>query len=329
MTRSTVPSSCHRAPAKSASCSITRPAVCGAYSAERTMLRFAHPRASGSASTACTWARGTSCAIARAIAPEPVPRSATTGSATSISASLPMAQPVITSVSGRGTKTPGPTSSSVYRKWVSPVMCWSGSRASRRATSSQNLGSKPESGTRCSSPRRTPCTCAAITSASARGDSTPASASRAAAIATSSSSRVIACRQAGPVGLDEGADHRVQVAVEHLVQVVGLVTDPVVGDAVLREVVGADPLGPVHGPDLAAPFGLRLGLRVGLRLGEQPRAQDAQRLLLVLQLAFLVLAGHDDPGGQMGDPHGRVGGVHALAAGPGRPENVHAQVPGL
>ncbi len=156
------------------------------------MLRSAQPRASGSASTACTWARGTSCAIASAIAPEPVPRSATTGSATSIAVSFSMAQPVITSVSGRGTKTPGPTASSVYLKWVRPVMCWSGSRASRRAISSQNLGSNPASGTRCSSPRRTPCTCAAITSASARGDSTPASASRAAAMATSSSSSVTA-----------------------------------------------------------------------------------------------------------------------------------------
>src|SRR5229473_370859 len=56
--------------------------------------------ASGSASAACTLARGTSWPIASAIAPEPVPRSATTGSATSISPSLAMAQPVITSVSG-------------------------------------------------------------------------------------------------------------------------------------------------------------------------------------------------------------------------------------
>ena len=37
-------------------------------------------------------------------------------------------------------------------------------------------------------------------------------------------------RQAGPVGFDKGADHPVQVAVEHLVQIVRLVTDPVVAD---------------------------------------------------------------------------------------------------
>ncbi len=86
--------------------------MCGAAAAQLSMLRWVHCRASGSASTACTWARGTSWAMASAIAPEPVPRSATSGSATSIAASRSTAQPVITSVSGRGTKTPGPTASS-------------------------------------------------------------------------------------------------------------------------------------------------------------------------------------------------------------------------
>ena len=77
------------------------------------MFRSAHCRASGSASTACTWARGTSWAMASAIAPEPVPRSATTGSAdVHLGRAASIAQPVMTSVSWRGTNTPGPTSSS-------------------------------------------------------------------------------------------------------------------------------------------------------------------------------------------------------------------------
>ena len=97
---------------KSAPCRLTRPLVYGAATAQRSTLRFVQPRAIGSASTACTRARGTSWAIESAIAPEPVPRSTTTGSATSISRSRSMAQPVITSVSGRGTNTPGPTLSS-------------------------------------------------------------------------------------------------------------------------------------------------------------------------------------------------------------------------
>ena len=43
------------------------------------MLRWAHARASGSASTACTRDLGTSCAMASAIAPDPVHRSTTSG----------------------------------------------------------------------------------------------------------------------------------------------------------------------------------------------------------------------------------------------------------
>jgi hypothetical protein len=62
------------------------------------------------------------------------------------------------------------------------------------------------------------------------------------------------------------------------------------------------------------------GLGGGL-LGELPssRAAAPQRRLLVLQLRLLVLARHHhDAGGQVGDAHGRVGGVDALAARTGR-----------
>ena len=43
------------------------------------------------------------------------------------------AQPASSSVSGRGTKTPGPTASSTWRKPATPVRCCSGSRAARGA----------------------------------------------------------------------------------------------------------------------------------------------------------------------------------------------------
>src|SRR5580693_223374 len=158
-------------------------------------------------------------------------------------------------------------------------MCCSGSRAARRAISDQNRAANAESGTVCSSPRRTRCTLAAISSASARGDSTPASASRAAASATSSSSRLIIAggpgiQLRGQVGGGQRVDDPVEIAVDDLVQVVGLVAHPVVGDAVLREVVGADPLGPVHGADLAAPLGAGLRVGVGLGLGQPPGPED-------------------------------------------------------
>src|SRR5215475_8307585 len=171
-------------------------------------------------------------------------------------------------------------------------MCCSGSLASRRATSSQNRGSNPESGTRYSWLRGTPCSDAAITSASCRGDSTPASASRATAMAISSSSRLTS------------RSHRPSsVAVDHLIQVVGLEPDPVVGYPVLREVIGADPLGPVDRRHLAVPLRRRLGVGLLLRDREQPGPQHAHGLLLVLELALLVLAGNHHAGGQVRDPH--------------------------
>ena len=168
----------------------------------------------------------------------------------------------------------------------------------------------------------------------ASGDSTPASREpgvrpRRPAVAgagTQRPSRLDRVEPGGEVGLDAGVDDRLQVAVEHLVEVVGLVAGAVVGDAVLREVVGADPLGAVDGADLAAARLARLGVGLVLGGGEQPGPQDAQRLLLVLQLALLVLAADHDAGRDVGDPDGRVGGVDALAAGAAAAEDVDAQV---
>src|SRR6185437_11224004 len=138
-------------------------------------------------------------------------------------------------------------------------MCCSGSLASRRATSSQNFGSKSASGTRCNWLRCTPCRCAASSSASARGDSTPASASLITATAISDNSRLIDSslgggHLVGTVGVYQGGDDRVQIAVEHLIEVVRLVANAVVGDPVLRVVVGAHPLRAVNGRHLAAPL---------------------------------------------------------------------------
>src|SRR5215472_8196181 len=123
-------------------------------------------------------------------------------------------------------------------------MCCTGSLVSRRATSSQNLGSKSASGTRCSLLLLTPCRYAASSSASARGDSTPASARRVTATPISDISKLCLPRSppvmsagplslrgghlVGPVGLDQRGDDRVEVSVEDLVQVVGLVSDSVV-----------------------------------------------------------------------------------------------------
>ena len=99
-----------------------------------------------------------------------------------------------------------------------------------------------------------------------------------------------------------------------------------VGDAVLGEVIRADALAAVDGADLAGPVGRCVGLRLlfGQRL--QPGREHLHRARLVLQLGALVLARHDDAGGQVRDAHRRVGGVHALAALARRPVDVDAEV---
>ena len=136
---------------------------------------------------ACTRAFGTSVAIASAIAPEPVPRSTATGSGVGTWRSASIAICTTPSVSGRGTKTPGPTSSSMCRKPAVPTRCCSGSRRERRSTSSRKASSRTASKVASGNDERgTPSTCAASCSASARGLGRPASLSVVAAVRTAS-----------------------------------------------------------------------------------------------------------------------------------------------
>src|SRR4051812_4434158 len=99
------------------------------------------------------------------------------------------------------------------------------------------------------SARAMPSTCAASSSASKRGEPTPAAASRdvarsiAARTSCVNAGSAITGDRGGLVGLHTSLDHRVEVTVEHLVEVVGLEVHPVIGDAVLRVVVGPDALG--------------------------------------------------------------------------------------
>ena len=88
------------------------------------------------------------------------------------------------------------------------------------------------------------------------------------------------------------------------------------------------------GADLAAERDVALLARdlrelVGALLAHafgQARGEDLHRACLVLGLRSLVLARHDDAGGQVGDAHRGVGDVHVLAAGARRPVGVDAQV---
>ena len=91
----------------------------------------------------------------------------------------------------------------------------------------------------------------------------------------------------------------------------------VVGNPVLRKVVGADLLGARARADLRVPRRRLLGLLpLALRLVE-PRAQHAHRLVAVLELRALVLHRHGDARRQVCDADGRVGGVDRLSTGAG------------
>src|SRR5512137_2704817 len=113
---------------------------------------------------------------------------------------------------------------------------------------------------------------------------------------------------------DEMVEDLVQVPVEDALHGVEVLVQPVVGDARLREVVGPDLLAPLPCPDLRPAVVGDLGLLLPLGDVHQPRAQDAESLLLVPMLGLLVLAGHDEPGRLVGDADRRVVPVDVLAA---------------
>ena len=117
-----------------------------------------------------------------------------------------------------------------------------------------------------------------------------------------------------PGSSGQRVDDRVELAVHHEIELVQGEADAMIGDAVLREVVGADLLAAVAGAHHAAALGAeRRLLLFELHLIE-PRTQHALGLGAVLDLRFFVLAGDHQAGGQVGEAHRRVSGVHRLAA---------------
>ena len=113
-------------------------------------------------------------------------------------------------------------------------------------------------------------------------------------------------------------NQRVEVAVNEAGQIVERDFDAVVGDAVLREIVGADFFAAVAGADLL--FAVRgvFGIFLGDFRFEQPRAQHGHRLRPVFDLRTLVGDAHGEAARLVLDLHGGIGGVHALAAFAGR-----------
>src|SRR5438105_3410767 len=181
------------------------------------------------------------------------------------------------------------------------------------------------------SPGFFPATTAHSEVASRRALGSPAAARR--SLARSSASAIDACgaTRSGTEaflfsGQPEGVDQVIEVAVEHLGQVVNGVMNAVIGNAVLGEVVGADLLRPVTRADLGATLPGARSFLLRQHPVEQPRAQHLQRLDLVLQLALLILALHHQAARQVRDAHRTVGRVDTLTTRPARAEHVDPQV---
>ena len=114
---------------------------------------------------------------------------------------------------------------------------------------------------------------------------------------------------------DEGVDGGLEHAFHHHVELVVGEADAVVGEAVLREVVGADLFAAVAGAYLLlAVLGLDLVDALSFDLVEAG-AENAHGFFAVLDLRFFVLAGDDGLRRQVGDADRGVGGVDRLAAG--------------
>src|SRR3990170_8682034 len=85
------------------------------------------------------------------------------------------------------------------------------------------------------------------------------------------------------------------LALEHEIKLVGGEADAMVGDAPLREVVGADALGAVARADLAAAVLRPLGVALRPLKLVEARSQHLHRLGLVLVLGLLVLLADHEP----------------------------------
>src|SRR5262249_52838985 len=90
--------------------------------------------------------------------------------------------------------------------------------------------------------------------------------------------------------------------------------DPGIRNPRLPGGVGADLLGAVSGADHLLAFGGDGALLLRLLDLEEARLEHAHRLRLVLDLAALVLALHDEARRQVGQADGGVGRVDALTA---------------
>ena len=99
-----------------------------------------------------------------------------------------------------------------------------------------------------------------------------------------------------------------------------------VGDAALREVVGADAFGAVAAADQAFAFRSNFCVVFAFLRVTNARRQYRQGLRLVLVLRTAILTFDDEAGRQVGDAYRRIGFLNVLTACARRAEGVDADV---
>ena len=124
----------------------------------------------------------------------------------------------------------------------------------------------------------------------------------------------------------QGLHHLVQITFHDQPELVERQVDAVVGQATLREVVGADAVAAIPAADQPLAFGRFLGGAFAAFLVLQAGLQHLQGLGLVAVLAASILAFRDQAGGQVHHAHGRVGLVDVLTTGAAGAKGVDAQV---
>src|SRR5216683_4510780 len=90
----------------------------------------------------------------------------------------------------------------------------------------------------------------------------------------------------------QSVDHFAQVARDDGVELVPRLVDAMVGDAILREVVGADALAAVAGADQALALGGTHLVQFFPLIFKHSAAKDTYRSIVILALAAFILAFH-------------------------------------
>src|SRR6266702_2816358 len=272
--------------------------------------------------------------------PHPVPTSATTPRIPHPASRIPVsrsANSTSPSVAGRGISARGSICRSSSARAASPSAYAKGTPLERCSTACQNCSKScaPGSRSRCShtSPGLVPAPATAahsiVTSRRERGRPDAARRSAASFRAAPIEAGCAAGSGTEPLLLTrdpQRVDQVVEVTVQYVGEVVHGVMNAMIGEAILGKVVGPDLLGSVPGAHLGPALAGAGRFLLCDHLVEQARAQHLHRPDLVLELALLVLALDHEVRGQVGDAHGAVGRVDALAARTLRAEHVDPEV---